>query len=49
VRTDVEIAVGTAQPGDIFPATLDEDIVDGGRVLVRWDKLSGERSGPRAV
>jgi hypothetical protein len=35
VRTDTEIAVGTAQPGDIFPATLDEDIVDSGRVLVR--------------
>jgi hypothetical protein len=35
VRTDTQIAVGTAEPGDIFPATLDEDIVRGEHVVVR--------------
>lgn len=35
VRTDKQIEIGTAQPGDIFPATLDEDIVQSGKVLVR--------------
>jgi hypothetical protein len=35
VRTDKQITIGTAQPGDIFPATLDEDIMESGKVLVK--------------
>jgi hypothetical protein len=35
VRTDSQIAIGTAKPGDIFPATLNDDILERGRVLVR--------------
>jgi hypothetical protein len=35
VRTDRQITIGTAQPGDIFPATLDEDIMESGKVLVK--------------
>ena len=35
VRTDSQISVGTAKPGDIFQATLHDDIVDQGKVLVR--------------
>lgn len=35
VRTDKQIMIGTAQPGDIFPATLDEDIMESGKVLVK--------------
>jgi len=35
VRTDSQITIGTSKPGDVFRATLDEDIVDHGKVLVR--------------
>ncbi len=35
VRTDSQIAIGTAKTGDIFPATLDEDILAGGKTLAR--------------
>lgn len=35
VRTDSQIAIGTAKTGDIFPATLDEDILASGKTVVR--------------
>lgn len=42
VRTDEQIAVGAAKPGDIFQVTLDEDIEESGRTLVR-------RGGPAEI
>ncbi|MHC1724733.1 MAG: hypothetical protein AB9866_01715 [Syntrophobacteraceae bacterium] len=35
VRTDSQISIATAKPGDFFRATLDEDILVEGKVLVR--------------
>lgn len=35
VRTDTQISIATAKPGDIFRATVDEDVLSEGKVVVR--------------